>query len=99
MPPSDLLDTAGRKPRLEPASYVRRLLGPDDRRATGVAPMPASLVLRDQAERIREDLGRRTVGGMTADEQRAALRALHRLEDILMAHKPDHERDTGRYRH
>lgn len=82
--------------RLERAGYVRRVPDPDDRRATRVEPTPASLVLRKQVERIWKDLERRTVGEMTPDEQREALRIVHQLEDNLTAHEPDPERSVSR---
>jgi len=82
--------------RLEWAGYVRRVPDLDDRRATRVEPTPASLVLRKQIERIWEDLERRTVGEMTPDEQREALRVVHRLEDNLTAPELDQDRSAGR---
>lgn len=71
--------------RLERAGYVRRVPDPDDRRATQVEPTPASLALRSQVEQIWTDLEQFTVGGMAAEEQREAIRAMERLEGNLLA--------------
>ncbi|SIN44880.1 MarR family winged helix-turn-helix transcriptional regulator [Micromonospora cremea] len=71
--------------RLERAGYVRRVPDPDDRRATRVEPTPASLALRSQVEQIWTDLEQFTVGAMTAEEQRDAIRAMERLEGNLLA--------------
>lgn len=81
--------------RLERAGYVRRVPDPDDRRATRVAPTPASLALRRQVEQIWTELERHTVGDMTARQRRDALTALHRLEGNLLADPhSSHRRST-----
>lgn len=77
--------------RLERAGYVRRVPDPDDRRATRVEPTPASHALRRQVEQIWSELEQRTVGDLTARQQRDALRALQRLEGNLLA---DHDSST-----
>jgi MarR family transcriptional regulator, organic hydroperoxide resistance regulator len=69
--------------RLERAGYVRRVADPADGRATLVEPTAASLVLRGRIELLWSRLEADTVGGLSADEQRSALRALQRLEDNL----------------
>jgi DNA-binding MarR family transcriptional regulator len=75
--------------RLERAGYVRRVPDPDDRRATRVEPTAASLVLRHQVERIWSRLEHLAVNEMTAEEQRAALGTLQRLEENLLPPQSD----------
>jgi DNA-binding MarR family transcriptional regulator len=74
--------------RLERAGYVRRVPDPDDGRVTRVEPTPASLGLRNQVERVWGQLEQLTVGQMTPDQRKRALRNLCRLEDNLLAADP-----------
>jgi DNA-binding MarR family transcriptional regulator len=71
--------------RLERAGYVRRVPDPDDGRVTRVESTPAGLGLRSQVEQTWARLEQITVGSMTPDQRRRALRSLRQLEDNLLA--------------
>lgn len=71
--------------RLERAGFVRRTPNASDKRSMIIEATPASMSLRRAVERIWSELEALTVDAMTDDEQTAALRVLHSLENNLQA--------------
>ncbi|MET8170389.1 MarR family transcriptional regulator [Streptomyces sp. NPDC005329] len=71
--------------RLEQAGFVTRSPDPEDRRAVLVEATSAGEALRDEVDRVWQELERRTLTGLNDADQAHLARLLARLEGNLAA--------------
>ena len=70
--------------RLEHGGFVRRSPSPTDKRSTIVEATPASLALKDEVERIWDELEHSVAGDLTPLDQAFALEIIDKMERGLV---------------